>query len=88
MLHKLFLVEGLKMTREGLSDHRVNHWLGCPWARVQFKALIGLLVCGLKLKLLRLIVGHSICYILSMRGYLSCDTVDPAPGWPKVSTSF
>ena len=61
MLHKLFLVEGLKVTGEGLGNHGVNYGLGCPWTRIQFKALIGLLVCRLKFEFLRLIVRHSTC---------------------------
>jgi hypothetical protein len=59
MLHKLFLVEGLKVTGEGLGNHGINYGLGCPWARVQFKALIGLLISRLKFELLWLVVRHS-----------------------------
>jgi hypothetical protein len=60
MLHKLLLVECVKMSCESLSHDRVNNWLGSSRATVQLEGLIGLLICSLKFEFLWLIVRYSI----------------------------
>lgn len=87
MLHKLLLVECVEMARESLRYNGVNHWLACSRAGIQLEGLIGLLISSLKLKLLRLILRYSKA-ILIINIYLNWETVEPAPGWPMVSTSF
>ena len=59
MFHKFSLVEGVEVTMEGLGNDRIYYGLACLWASAQLKGLVNLLVCGLKLKLLRLIVSHT-----------------------------
>ena len=59
VFHKLPLVERVEVTMEGLGDNWINYRLACLRASTQLEGLVNLLVCGLKLKLLRLIVGHT-----------------------------
>lgn len=59
VFHKLSLVERVEVTMEGLGDNWINNRLACLWASTQLEGLVNLLVCGLKLKLLRLVVGHT-----------------------------
>ena len=59
VLHKLPLVEGVKVPVEGLCHDGFHIGLASLRATVQLEGLIGLLVGRLKLELLRLVVCHT-----------------------------
>ena len=59
VFHKFSLVESVEVAMEGLGDDWIYNRLACLRASAQLEGLIYLLVCGLKLKLLRLIVGYT-----------------------------
>lgn len=59
VLHKLSLVEGVEVPVESLGHYGINNGLAGLWTTAQLECLVGLLVCGLKLKLLWLIVSHT-----------------------------
>jgi hypothetical protein len=59
VLHKLPLVEGVKVPVEGLCHDGFNIGLAGLRATVQLEGLVGLLVGRLKLELLRLVVCHT-----------------------------
>lgn len=59
VLHELFLVECVEVTLKSLCHNWVNQGLASQRTTIQLESLIGLLVCRLILKLLRLIMGHS-----------------------------
>jgi len=59
VLNKLSLVESVEVTIKCLGDDRIYNGFGCLRASTQLEGLVYLLVCGLKLKLLRLIVCNT-----------------------------
>ncbi len=59
VLHKFSLVESVEVSIESLCHDGINVGLAGLGTAVQLECLVSLLVCGLKLKLLWLIVSHT-----------------------------
>lgn len=59
VLNKLSLVESVEVTVKCLGDDRIYNGFGCLRASTQLEGLVYFLVCGLKLKLLRLVVCNT-----------------------------